>query len=238
VSPPPSYRRLRPFERARLEGPAHEAAIELLGALLLREEPDGSLTMARIVETEAYRQDDPASHSHVGRTSRTEPMFRRAGTAYVYRSYGIHWCLNVSAEGEGIGAAVLLRAAAVVAGTAAVRHRRPTVARDRALLRGPGNLTSGLDVDAARHDRGDLIEGVAGLRLADDGWEVDPEEVRTTGRVGVRLAADLPWRFHLPVPEVSSYRRSPRAAPARALTGGRPDPTSGTRDRGTRRGVS
>jgi DNA-3-methyladenine glycosylase len=233
VTRPAADRQVRPFERARLDRPAPEAAIELLGALILRQEPDGSLTMARIVETEAYREEDPASHSHVGRTPRTEPMFRRAGTAYVYRSYGIHWCLNVSAEQEGIGAAVLLRAAAVVAGTAAVRRRRPAATRDRALLRGPGNLTSGLDVDAERHDRGDLIEGVAGLRLADDGWEVDPGAVQTTGRVGVRLAADLPWRFHLAVPEVSSYRRSPRAAPTAVLPGGGPDRASGTRDRGT-----
>jgi DNA-3-methyladenine glycosylase len=205
---------LRPLDRGDLAVAAPDAAVVLLGKLLVRDEPDGAQTVVRIVETEAYRQDDPASHS-VRRTVRTEPMFWQPGTAYVYRSYGSHWCLNVTAEQTGVGAAVLLRAARIVTGRTAIRTRRPRGIADRDLLRGPGRLTAGLDLDAVRHDRGDLITGVAGLALADDGWRPDARLVVAGPRVGIRLAADRPWRFHLDgVAEVSPYRRSGRA-PAR-----------------------
>ena len=203
----------QPLARSTLAVPAPAAAVALLGVLLVRDEPDGTRTIARIVETEAYREDDPASHS-VRRTARTEPMFWQAGTAYVYRSYGVHWCLNVTVEEEGTGAAVLVRAAKLVTGHAAVRRRRPPDVLDRELLRGPGRLTAGLDLDAPRHDRGDLVTGVAGLVLVTDAWRARGRRVVAGPRVGVRAAADRPWRFHLQgVPEVSPYRRSPRARP-------------------------
>jgi DNA-3-methyladenine glycosylase len=198
--------------RSELAAPAEDVARLLLGRLLVRREDDGSETVVRIVETEAYHQQDPASHSAAGRTARTEPMFGRAGTAYVYRSYGMHWCLNVTADAEGVGAAVLLRAGRLLTGFGWVRPRRPAARTDRDLLRGPGRLTAALDIDAPRHDRGDLIEGVSGLRLADDGWRPAPDRIRVGPRVGVRLAADVPWRFHLAdVAAVSPYRRHPRA---------------------------
>ena len=207
--------RPRAVGRDELTVPGPEAARRLLGRLLLRTEADGSETIARIVETEAYHQQDPASHSHRGQTPRTAPMFAAAGTAYVYRSYGIHWCCNVSVEPEGVGAAVLVRAAAVLAGHDRVRARRDTAHRDRDLLRGPGRLCAGLDVDGPRHDGGDLVAGVAGLRLADDGWRPDAADIAATPRVGVRLAPDVCWRFHLAdEPTVSPYRRHPRAEPA------------------------
>lgn len=200
---------LAPFARARLEGHALEAAAGLLGALLVRD-IGGTRVVARIVETEAYREDDPASHTYGRRTARVEPMFGTAGTAYVYRSYGVHWCLNVAAEERGVGAAVLLRAAVVLAGHALVRDLRPTARGDRDLLRGPGNLCRGLAIDAPAHDGRDLLDGSGGLRLADDGWR--PTAYVAGPRVGVRLAADVPWRLHLAdVPEVSRYSRSPRA---------------------------
>ncbi|MEX1177589.1 MAG: DNA-3-methyladenine glycosylase [Nitriliruptor sp.] len=203
--------RLRPLDRGWLRARSDRAAQALIGALLVRE-LDGIEVVARIVETEAYRQDDPASHTYGRRTDRVEPMFGAPGTAYVYRSYGIHWCANVSAEAEGVGAAVLLRAAIVLRGADAVRSRRPTARRDRDLLRGPGNLCRGLGVDAATHGGGDLIAGVAGLRLATDGWRPGEEQVHAGPRVGVSRAPDVPWRFWLPgVPEVSRYNRSPRA---------------------------
>lgn len=207
------------FERGRLTVPAPDAAVALLGALLVREGPGCERVLARIVETEAYREDDLASHSHAGRTARTEPMFWRPGTSYVYRSYGVHWCLNIAVEPAGVGAAVLVRAAAVVDGVEHVAARRPTAVKTHDLLRGPGRLTLGLDVDAPRHGRGDTIEGIAGLRLADDGWRPGPETIRSGPRVGVRLSPDVPWRFHLQgVTEVSPYRRSPRAAPSPRAT--------------------
>jgi DNA-3-methyladenine glycosylase len=204
--------RWQALDRDALLVAAPEAARRLLGCLLVRTEVDGSTTVARIVETEAYHQDDPASHSHRGRTPRTAPMFAGPGTAYVYRSYGMHWCLNVAVEPEGVGAAVLVRAAALLSGHGHVRPRRPAARSDRDLLRGPGRLTAALDVDAPRHDGGDLLEEVAGLRLVEDAWCPDPDRVVTSPRVGVRLAADLPWRFHLDAePTVSAYRPHPRA---------------------------
>jgi DNA-3-methyladenine glycosylase len=200
------------FDRARLAQPSPRAAVELLGALLVRSEPDGSETVVRIVETEAYHQDDPASHSFVGRTSRTAPMFEGPGTAYVYRSYGVHWCLNVTVDDVGVGAAVLLRAALALTNQQRLQRRRPAARGSRDLLRGPGRLAAALDLDAPRHDGGDLIDGVAGLRLADDGWRVSSEHVAVGPRTGIRAAADVHWRFHLAgVPEVSPYRRHPRA---------------------------
>jgi DNA-3-methyladenine glycosylase len=203
---------VRPFARDRLARPSPQAAVELLGALLVRTEDDGSETVVRIVETEAYREDDPASHSFVGRTTRTAPMFAAPGTSYVYRSYGVHWCLNVTTEQEGVGAAALVRAAVALAGHDRLRARRPAARHDRDLLRGPGRLAAALDLDAPRHDGGDLIRGVAGLRLGLDGWRPDPAEVVAGPRTGIRAAAQVAWRFHLAgIAEVSPYRRHPRA---------------------------
>jgi DNA-3-methyladenine glycosylase len=202
----------RRYPRARLAGHAVDAAVALLGCLVVRE-VDGTEVVARVVEAEAYREDDPAAHSHAKRTTRAEPMFWRPGTAYVYRSYGIHWCLNVSVERAGVGSAVLLRAAIVLGGHDAVRARRSTARTDRDLLRGPGNLTRGLAVDGPTHGRGDLVDGIAGLRLADDGWRPEPYAIEVGPRVGVRLAPDLPWRAWCHrVAEVSRYNRSPRAS--------------------------
>ena len=209
---------VREFDRRDLAAHPARAATALLGALLVRDDPTAAsgVVLARIVETEAYREDEAASHSHRGRTARTEPMFRRPGTAYVYRSYGVHWCCNVAAEADGLGSAVLLRAAVVLDGSAAVAARRPTARHPEQLLRGPGNLAAGLDIDGPRHDRGDLVAGVAGVRLAQDDWRPQPTRVVCGPRVGVSAASELPWRrFLADVPEVSAYRRSPRAAPAR-----------------------
>ncbi len=201
------------FEPERLARHAVDAARALLGAVLVRRTP-GATILARIVETEAYRQDDPASHTYGRRTPRVEPMFGPPGTSYVYRSYGVHWCLNVAAEAPGVGAAALIRAAVVLAGHDHVRAMRPTARSDRDLLRGPGNLCRGLDVDAPRHDGRDLLDPSGELWLADDGWRVPPERVVVGPRVGVRLAADVPWRLRVAdVAEVSRYTRSPRAAP-------------------------
>ena len=209
---------LRGFDRSALATHPLEAATALLGALLVREDPGAPTgrVAARIVETEAYHEDEPASHSHRGRTARSEPMFWNPGTAYVYRSYGVHWCCNVVVEAAEVGAAVLLRAAVVLEGEEAIAPRRPAARRPRDLLRGPGNLTAGLDLDGPRHDRGDLICGVAGVRLARDGFRPPATRIAAGPRVGVSLAADLPWRrFLADVPEVSGYRRSPRAAQPR-----------------------
>ncbi len=201
----------QPVAVTRLLAPAEVAARDLLGTLLVRT-LDGVEVVARIVETEAYREDDPASHSHRRRTPRTEPMFAAPGIAYVYRSYGVHWCLNIGVEPEGVGAAVLVRAAGVLEGVEVVRRRRPTVRRDAELLRGPGCLTAGLDIDGPRFDHRSLLDPSAPLRLVADGWRPAAQQVIAGPRVGVSLAAEVPWRFHLrDEPSVSAYRRSPRA---------------------------
>jgi len=207
-----TLREVTAFDADRLSGAAPAAAVALLGALVRRREPDGSWSVVRIVETEAYREDDPASHSAAGRTRRTAPMFAAPGTAYVYRSYGIHWCLNVAAEPDGTGAAVLLRAAVVLRGGHHLRLRRAAARHDRELLRGPGRLCQALDVTAPEHDGLDLLDPAQALHLADDGFRPGTGDVVAGPRVGVRLAADVPWRFVLrDVPEVSGYRRHPRA---------------------------
>ena len=204
-------------DRDVLAGPAPAAAVALLGALLVRADPDvpGGHVVARIVETEAYHEDDPASHSHAKRTARSEPMFWQPGTAYVYRSYGVHWCLNVVVEPAETGAAVLVRAARVLTGHEVVRARRTSARTDRDLLRGPGRLTAGLAVDGPTHDRIDLLDEAAPLRLATDDWRPAADTIRSGPRVGVTHAPDLAWRWWLgDAPEVSPYRRSPRARPA------------------------
>lgn len=201
-----------PFPRGRLDAPSPEAAVHLLGALLVREHPDGAVVV-RVVETEAYRETDPASHSHRGRTPRNAVMFGDPGFAYVYFTYGMHFCMNVSCEPAGTGAAVLLRAAVCLEGADLVRERRGPRHRDRDLLAGPARLTQALAI--GRPDDGtDLCDPDAPLRLETDGW-VPPDDAVVAGpRVGIRHAADVPWRFHVAgVPEVSRYARHPDAPP-------------------------
>ncbi|TVR17816.1 MAG: DNA-3-methyladenine glycosylase [Nitriliruptor sp.] len=197
--------------RADLEPDAPVAARALVGALLVRE-VDGVEVIARVVETEAYREDDPASHSHARRTPRTEPMFAVPGTAYVYRSYGVHWLLNVSVEPRDNGAAVLLRAATVLTGAEAVWPRRSAARRHEDLLRGPAVLTAGLDVNGAQDDGRDLLAAGPRVWLARDRWQPAPADLIAGPRVGISQAADVAWRFHLAgAGSVSRYRRSPRA---------------------------
>lgn len=196
--------------RAALVTHAEVAARALVGVLLVRDLA-GTRVIARVVETEAYREDDPASHSHGRRTPRTAPMFAQPGTAYVYRSYGVHWLLNVSVEPEERGAAVLLRAASVLQGADMVWKRRPTARSGHELLRGPALLTKGLDVDDEDDGR-DLLAADQRVWLATDGWRPQDDAIVTGARVGISQAADVPWRFHLrDAHSVSRYRRSPRA---------------------------
>lgn len=193
------------FSRQQLAGPAQEVAPDLLGARLRCRSDEGEV-IARVVEVEAYGPDDPASHSVRGPTPRCRSMFAIAGTAYVYRSHGVHWCLNVAVDAPGIGAAVLLRAAEVEAGETLVRRRRPHVSASTALLRGPGCLTQGLGV-AQEDDGRDLCDPSATLRLEPGDRQVG--EVVHGPRVGVSRAADRPWRFFLAgSPAVSRYRRA------------------------------
>jgi DNA-3-methyladenine glycosylase len=166
-----------------------------------------------IVETEGYGgpEDgpwpDPASHSYRGRTPRCESMFGRAGRLYIYRSMGIHLCMNVIAGHEGTAAGVLMRAARVTAGQKAVARRRATARAPRDYARGPGNLGQAAGVTLA--DVGlDLFDEVSPVRLSLGG----AAEFETGPRVGVSVGSHRPWRLWLPgAPEVSAYKRNPRS---------------------------
>lgn len=187
-----------------LKRPADEVARSLLG-LRLVSTVDGEPTSGIIVETEAYTgPDDPASHAarRIGRTSRNESMFGPAGRAYVYRSYGIHWCLNVVTADEGHPSAVLLRALEPREGrTVMVRRRdRPTD-----LCSGPGRLTQALGVTGTL-DGHDLVREP--LRLA-SGWRIPEDRIGVSGRIGISRATEAPLRFY--VRSHSSVSGSPRA---------------------------
>ena len=184
-----------------LTGPAEQVAPGLLGALVVH----GDVAV-RLTEVEAYAGEaDPGSHAFRGRTPRSEVMFGRAGVAYVYFSYGMHWCMNVVTGPEGTASAVLLRAGEVVEGVELARERRGNP-RDRELARGPARLTRALGVTGELGGT-DLLDPASPLRLV-PGAPVDPGTVRTGPRVGVAGAgAPTPWRFWVDgEPTVSVYR--------------------------------
>jgi len=173
---------------------------------------------ARITEVEAYGGPpdgpwpDPASHSHRGPTVRNSVMFGPAGRLYTYRSHGIHICANISCGSDGAAGAVLLRAAVIERGAGTARARRGPLAAEPALARGPGNLCSALAITMA-HNGVDVFDAASPVRVRLRDRVADTAlEVQHGPRVGVSAAADRPWRFWLAgQPEVSAYRRSPRA---------------------------
>lgn len=146
----------------------------------------------RIVETEAYDHDDPASHSFAGPTPRNAAMFGPPGRAYVYRSYGIHWCLNFVCREEGHGAGVLIRALEPTHGLAVMRERRG-LENMRLLCAGPGRVGQALDIDL-RH---------SGMQLDRPPFELQPpmmlplNTVLVGPRIGISKAQEMPWRFGL-----------------------------------------
>ena len=175
----------------------HEVAPDLLGVTLLVDGVGGP-----IVEVEAYHHEDPASHGFGGRTARNAAMFGSPGHAYVYRSYGIHWCLNFVCEEEGSASAVLLRALEPRVGLDAMRARRG-LNEPRLLSAGPGRLCQALGV-TRDHDGLPLDEPPFELRER----ETEPEIARGP-RIGISRATDLPWRFAI---AGSGYLSRPLAA--------------------------
>jgi DNA-3-methyladenine glycosylase len=163
----------------------HEVAPELIGVTLLFHGVGG-----RIIEVEAYDQDDPASHGFRGRTTRTTSMFGPPGHAYVYRSYGIHWCLNLVCADEGRAEAALVRALEPTAGVDAMRERRGVEAV-RALCSGPGKLCQALGITGV-HD---------GLALDEPPFELFEREsepdLAVGTRIGITRAVNEPWRYGL-----------------------------------------
>ena len=195
----------RPLTLPDLGRPVLDVAPLLLGAHLSA----GGVTV-RLTEVEAYAGEaDPGSHAFRGRTPRTQVMFGPAGRAYVYFTYGMHWCTNVVTGPDGEASAVLLRAGAVVDGLDAALHRRPGV-RERDLCRGPARLCRALGI-AGEHTGTDLLDPSSPVRLL-PGAPVDPAVVRSGPRVGVAGdGAVAPWRFWLEgEPTVSPYRPAVR----------------------------
>ena len=203
-----------PLPPAFYDRAAEEVARDLLGCVVVSEVA-GERVAGEIVETEAYvGPDDEASHGHrrFGVTRRNAVMYGEPGIAYVYRIYGMHWCLNAVTGEKGHPAAILIRAARPVAGLEAARERRPG-RPDRDLMRGPANLCRAMAIDGSLNahplDRTPLwIEG---------GAAVPDAEVVTGPRVGITRAADLPLRFWLRGSEFVSGR-IPREPSTRSST--------------------
>ncbi|WP_405136042.1 DNA-3-methyladenine glycosylase [Nocardia sp. NBC_01388] len=188
------------------------AARRLLGATLW----SGAVGI-RVTEVEAYGGDpagpwpDPAAHSYPGPTPRNAVMFGPPGVLYVYLSYGMHTCVNVTTGPDGTAGAVLIRAGEVIAGHDLARGRRPAARTDADLARGPGNLGSALGITLGDYGT-DLFAAKSAIRLELTPEIIEPAAVSAGPRVGVRLAAERPWRLWLAdSPAVSVYRRSPRA---------------------------
>jgi DNA-3-methyladenine glycosylase len=178
---------------AALSGEALASALDRAPDAVARRLIGATLTFAGVggivVETEAYDADDPASHSFAGQTLRNAAMFGRPGTAYVYRSYGLHWCLNLVC-GSRPGGAVLFRALQPVEGLEAMVERRGTD-NPRLLCAGPGRLCQALDVTGAVNGASMLTEP---FRLTLD---MSSRAVACGRRIGISKAQDRPWRFGL-----------------------------------------
>jgi DNA-3-methyladenine glycosylase len=205
-------RSTRRLPRSFFARPSPEVGPDLLGRILVRRVGDGRLLTARIVEAEAYQEDDPASHSFRGRTNRTEVMFGPPGHAYVYFTYGMHHCMNVVTGSTGEGSAVLLRAAEPVEGLEEMARRRGTN-DPRALCSGPGRLCQALGIDRAENGldlvRGRLLWLLEGAPVAQSTISVGP-------RVGITSGTERPWRF-----SVQGDRFVSRARPAVPVRGSR-----------------
>ncbi len=228
-----------PIATTFFAGDALEVAPLLLNKLLVR----GSRAL-RIVEVEAYRGgEDPASHAFRGRTPRNATMFGPPGRLYVYFTYGMHWCSNVVCAPEGTAQAVLLRAGAPVNGTDEMSMARGLVARSGSrpwapheLAGGPARLCQALAITGS--DNGaDLVSGDRGLLLLDDGV-APPEDPARSGRVGIREATDLLWRWWVPGDLHVSKGRASGSSPsisrkqlssARTARGGRDEGGPGIR---------
>ncbi len=174
---------------------ACQLARDLLGRVLATEF-DGQYTSGRIVEVEAYRQEEPASHCYRGQTQRNGSMFLSGGHLYVYFIYGMHHCVNIVAGDANYGEAVLLRGIEPVEGLEYMRERRGVNVRDRDLANGPGKLTKALGI-GPQHDGLDLLDSARSfspIRLL-PGEPLADHEVEQTPRIGITKAVDLPWRW-------------------------------------------
>jgi len=196
---------IRPLGRVFFSGDPRHVARELLGKVLVRQDParqrdEGSVLTARIVEVEAYLgEKDPASHSAAGNTARTSVLFGPPGHAYVYFIYGAHYCLNVSCEPEGRAGGVLFRALEPLSGVEEMAQARGIDIHGpqdlRLLTNGPGKLAEAFGITRARDNGSDLTSPASSLWIGEDGYRA--RGIRTTPRIGITKAADKPWRYLL-----------------------------------------
>ncbi len=198
-----------PLPAAFYERDVVQVARDLVGCVLEHGDASGI-----VVETEAYHHSEPACHAYVGLTARTSTLFGPPGTAYVYRSYGIHALLNAVCEPDGVGAAVLIRALSPLTGLEAMRERRGCAA-ERELCSGPGKLTQALGIGLEHNDT-PLDDGPVRILARSDG--VPPPAMEVGVRIGITRAMELPWRFCVAGdPHVSRPRPSlvPKPPPSR-----------------------
>ena len=189
---------MRPLPSTFYARPTLDVLADIIGKVLVRDHPLGR-TSGAIVEAEAYiGEDDPACHAAPGPTKRNAPLYGPPGHAYVYLNYGLHSLVNAVTEAEGKPAAILIRALAPIEGMDLMRQRRAARRRigagpvaDGDLCRGPGNLTVAMGIDLGLNTV-DLTRG--SLWIEDRGIAVGPLEY--SGRIGIRHAADRPWRCH------------------------------------------
>lgn len=201
---------MRTLRRTDLLAPAEVVAPRLLGARVLST-VGGARVAIRLTEVEAYGgvAKDPGSHAFRRRTPRNATMFGPPGHAYVYFTYGMHWCLNIVTGSPGDAGAVLIRAGEVVEGIDVARARRGANARDRDLARGPARLTVALGVTGDL-DGSDLLQRASPVRLLSQSSDPLPHEVGPRTGVG-GAGAGIPWRFSLTdEPTVSPYRAATR----------------------------
>ncbi|TDC70524.1 DNA-3-methyladenine glycosylase [Actinomadura sp. GC306] len=194
-----------PLPRDFFDRPVEEVAPALLGRVVRHRTPEGDVAV-RLTEVEAYAGPlDPASHAYRGKTARNAVMFGPPGHAYVYFTYGMHYCMNLVCGPDGTSMAVLLRAGEVVAGEETARARRlRSTARD--LARGPARLCQALGV--AREQNGLDVCSPEGSLSVHAGEPADASLIRTGPRTGVTGAKDVPWRYWIDGdPTVSQYRR-------------------------------
>lgn len=176
-----------------LARPAELATPLLIGCRLRRSTPTGDIEL-EIVETEAYHQSDPASHTFRGPTRRTAPMFEPGGVLYIYLSYGMHYCMNIVTGQAGVGEAVLIRAAMPVVGVDIMqRNRNQTDIRN--IANGPGKLCQALGITSTELSGSKIGPDTIDLLPPTEKIEID--QIISTPRIGITKAVDIPWRFYL-----------------------------------------